>query len=94
MCARGCLDSSADEVNLVALNVFNNHDFLFSQEMKCQVRHGFSQNTLLKQEHVCAGRDDLLNQVENVFFLLFEQTIHSSVVVHYDVAFEIGLWGR
>jgi hypothetical protein len=49
---RGCFDCSANEINLISFDVFDDHNLFLGKEMKGQVASSFSQNTLLEQENI------------------------------------------
>lgn len=66
-----CTNSSTNEINLVTLDVSNNHDLLFGEEMEGEVANCFTKNTLLKQQHVCSTGNNFLNQFKNVSSLFF-----------------------
>lgn len=87
------LESATDEVNLISLNVFDDHDLFLGEEVESQVAGSLSKDTLLEQKHVGTGRDDLLDQIEDVLLLFLEQTVHGSVVVNDDVALKVSLGG-
>jgi hypothetical protein len=87
------VDGSADEVNLVAVDVLDHHDLLLGQEVESQVRDGLAENTLLEEQNVGSTVYDLLNQSQDVLSLFLEETVDSGVVVHDDVALEVTLGG-
>ena len=91
---RGSSDSSRDEINLLSVDVLDDHDVFLGEEMESEVGDGLSENRLLKQKHVGTGGKDLLHELENVLSLFLEESIHSSVVVYNNVALEIRLGCR
>ena len=51
----GCgTKSLADEINIIAVDVLDDHDLLLGEEMEGQVTDGFSKNALLEEKHVGA----------------------------------------
>ena len=48
----GSTDSFRDEVNVITVDVLNNHDLFLGEEMECQVADGFSEDALLKEKNV------------------------------------------
>lgn len=74
-----------NEVDLVPLNVLDDHDLELGEEVQGQVGDGVSEDGLLDKEDVAAGLLDSLAQVEEVLSLLFEDLVHLSVIVHDDL---------
>ena len=89
---RGGLEGLGDEVDLVSVDIFDDHDVLLCEEVERKVVEGVSQDALLHEDHVAAGHADFLHQVEDVLALLLQDAVHRSVVMHDDVVFEVGLW--
>ena len=85
------VDSSANEINFFSVNIFDDHNTLFGQEMKSKVAHSFSEDALLEQKHVSTSSEHLLNKVSNVDSLFLEETIDSGVVVDNNVALHVTL---
>lgn len=48
----GSTDSFRDEVNVITVDVLNNHDLFLGKEMECQVTDGFSEDALLEEKNV------------------------------------------
>lgn len=90
----GTLDSLGDEVNVVSLNILDNHNLLLGQEMEGQVVDGVSEDRFLDKQNIATGGNDLLNQVQNVFSLFLEDSVHGGVIVDNNVVLQVGLWGR
>jgi len=90
----GCgVDGAGNEINLVAVNVLDNHNLLFGEEMESKVGNGLAEDTLLEKEHVGARGNDFLNHIEDVALFFFQKTVHSGVIVNNYVRFEVGLGG-
>ena len=89
----GGIDGFADEVNLVTVDILDNHDLFLGQEMESQVGDGFAENTLLEKKNVGSTVDDFFDKSQNVLSLFFEETVDSGVIVDDDIAFEVTLRG-
>lgn len=61
----------ADVRNVLALDIFDNHDLDLVQEVDCEVTESVTQNRLLDEEHIAARLFDLLHNVEDVGTLFF-----------------------
>lgn len=61
----------ADKLNVLPLDVLDDHNLNFVQEVEREVGNGVPQNRLLHQQNVAAGLFNLLHDVQNVrpFFL-------------------------
>ena len=79
----------AHELNVVAFDVLDDHDFHFGEKVKRQLVDGVAQNALLDEKHVAVDGLDFLHNVQNVLALLLEYTIHLRVVVDDDVVFHL-----
>jgi hypothetical protein len=86
--------SSADEVDGVTFDILNYHDLFLGEEMEGEVTDRFSQDTLLDEEYVGTGCNDLFDQVEDVLLLFFKKAVHGGVVVNNDAALKVGLGCR
>mmetsp|Transcript_1502 Transcript_1502/g.3826 ORF Transcript_1502/g.3826 Transcript_1502/m.3826 type:complete len:487 (+) Transcript_1502:210-1670(+) len=82
----------ADELNLVALDVFDHEDFHLGEEMERELVHRVAKDRFLDEQHVAPRLGNLLAQVKNVFALLLQDTIHLVVVRHHDVLLDVRLW--
>ena len=93
MRARGDAYAS-DELDVVALDVADDHDLQLAQEVETQLVHRVAQNGLLHQQHVAAGLLDLLAHLQNVLALLAQQTVHLRVVVDDHLVVDVRLRSR
>lgn len=80
----------ANELNLVSLNILDTHNTKLGQEMQRQVVDSISENRFLDEEHVALCLLDLLDHVEQVCSLLFQDLVHLSVVVDNDLVLHVG----
>lgn len=80
----------ADELNLVSLNVLDTHDTKLGKEMQRQVVDGVSEDRFLDEEHVALCLLNLLDHVEQVCSLLFQDLVHLSVVVDNNLVLHVG----
>lgn len=55
---------ASDEIDVVALDVAENEDFEFAEEVERELVHRVAQNGLLHQQHVAARLLDLLAHLE------------------------------
>ena len=85
------LDGSADEVDLASINVLDDHNLHFGEEVEGKLRNCLTEDALLEQQNICARFLNLLAQVDNVFLLFFEETVHGSVIMNNNIALEVGL---
>ena len=72
----------ADELDLVALNVLDDHDLELGQKVQRELVDGVAQDGLLDQQDVAARLLDLLGQLQDVLALLLQDAVHLLVVVH------------
>lgn len=87
--ARSALYCSADEINLIAFNIFDYHDLFLRKEMKSQIADCFSQNTFLEKKNICTRGNNLFYQLQNVFLFFLKETIHRSVVMYNNVTLKV-----
>ena len=74
----------AQELDLVAFDVFDDEDFELGEEVECEFGDGVAEDGFLDEEDVAPGGFDLLAQVEEVLTLFFEDFVHLAVVIYYD----------
>ena len=84
-------NSLADEINLVTINILDDHDLLLGEEVEGQVADGLSEDALLEEEHVGAGGDDLFDNSENVLAFLLNDSVHSLIVADDNVGLHVTL---
>lgn len=89
----GGVEGPGDEVDLVALDVLNNHHVLLGKEMEGQITDSLSEDRLLEEDDVHAGLDDLFDELDNVLTLFLEQSVDRCVVTDANVAVHVGLGG-
>jgi len=89
----GSINSPGDEVDLGTFDILNHHDALLGQEMECEVAHCLAENAFLEEDNVNTGLHNLLNEIDNVLALFFEQSIDRGVVADANVRVHIGLGG-
>lgn len=82
----------ADVLNIVSLDISDNHDLLLSQKVETQVVDGVSEDTLLDHNNVSSALNDLLDESNDVFPLLLQNLIDLAVVSNNDIAVQIGFW--
>jgi hypothetical protein len=87
------VDGLADEVDIISLDILDDHDVFLGQEMESQIVNSVSEDGLLDQKDIAASGNDLLNQSDDVFSLFLQDSVHGGVVIDNDVVLEIGLWG-
>mmetsp|Transcript_2008 Transcript_2008/g.2991 ORF Transcript_2008/g.2991 Transcript_2008/m.2991 type:complete len:236 (+) Transcript_2008:430-1137(+) len=87
------VDGLADEVDVVALNVLDDHDVLLGEEMEGEVVDGITEDGFLDHEHIAAGSNNLFDQADDVLLLLLEDAVHGSVVIDHHVVLQVGLGG-
>eukprot|EP01137_Pigoraptor_chileana_P023696 Opistho-2@90426 len=84
----------ADELNLVTLNLGDDHNLHLCQEVEGKVVDGVAENRLLHKEHVAAGLLDLLHKLQNVLALLAENAVHLRIVTDNHSVLHVCLWRR
>ena len=70
----------ADELNVLSLNVFDDHDLHLREEVERHLVDGVAEDGLLDEHDVAAGLLDRLAQVEDVRPLLAQCPVHLRVV--------------
>ena len=88
------VESFADELDLIPLDVPNDEDLGLGEVVEGQVRHGVSEDGLLNEKDVAPALSDLFHDAQNVVPLLLENPVHLLVVVDDDSGLEVGLGGR
>lgn len=78
----------ADELNIIAFNVFDDKDIRLRQEVERKVIHGIAKNALLDQEDVAARLFDLLHHIYNVLPLFSQNPVHRRVVRDSDIVLQ------
>lgn len=63
MCDRDTVECLADVRHVRSLYVSEYHDFLFGQEVECEVVDRVSQNTLLDKNYVGTRGSNFFNQI-------------------------------
>jgi len=63
-------NSARNKVNLVPVDVLNDHNLLLRQEMQSKVAGCFAQDALLKEQHIGTRGNNLLDKVKDVALLL------------------------
>lgn len=63
-------NSARNKVDLVPVDVLNDHNLLLSQEMQSQVAGCFAQDALLKEQHIGTRGNDFLDKVKDIALLL------------------------
>ena len=84
----------ADEVDVVALDVFDDHDLLLGEEVESEVVDGVSEDALLDENDVGTAVDDLFDEADDVGSFLLEHLVDLGVVLDDDVAVDVGLRSR
>ena len=84
--------SLANKVNIVSLDILDDHNLLLGQEMESQFVNSVSQDALLDEEDVDTGGDNLLNQVNNILSFFFQNSVHCGVIVNNNIVLKICLW--
>jgi len=87
------VDSLADEVNIVTLDVLDDHNALLGEEMEGKFVDGVSKDRLLDHEDIASRGNNLLDEVNDVLLLLLKDTVHGGVVVHNNVILKVSLGG-
>lgn len=82
----GGVNSSGNEIDFVSVDILDNHNSLFGQEMESQITDGFSENRFLEKEDVDTGSDNFLNEANNVFALFLKESVHGGVVGDDNIA--------
>lgn len=92
MSYRDTVQSLTDERYLGSLDVSYNSDFLLSEVMESEVADSVSEYTLLDKKHVSSTCDDFFDKSDDIFSLLFQDTINLTVILDYDVVVHVSLW--
>jgi len=79
----------ADELYLVALDIFDAKDVEFGEEVEGEFVDCVAEDGFLDEEDVAFCLFDLLDHVEEVCSLFFENFVHLAVVVYYDGVFHL-----
>ena len=80
-----CLNSARNEINLVTVNVLDNHNLLLGQEMESQIADSFAQDALLEKNNIATSSDNFLHNVEDVALFFFKKAIHGCVIMNDNV---------
>lgn len=83
----------ADEFDLGAFDVFDGEDVEFGEEVEGEVVDGVAEDGFLDEQDVAFCFLYLLDHVEEVGALFFEDFVHLAVVVYDDLVFHVGFWG-
>jgi len=89
----GSVNSSADEIDVVSVDVLDDHNALLGKEMEGQIGNGVSEDGFLEEEHVDSGGDDFLYECDDVLTFFLKESVHSGVVSDNDVGLEVRLGG-
>lgn len=74
-----------DEFDLVPLDVLDDHDLEFGEEVQGELVDSVSEDGFLDQQDVAASLLDLLAQGQEVLTFFLQDLVHLSVVVYYDL---------
>lgn len=88
------VDGSRNEINLISVNILNDHNVFLGKEMESQFVYGISQDGFLDQKNIATGGSEFLNQIKDVFSFFFQNSIHGSIIMNNDIIFQIGLRSR
>mmetsp|Transcript_644 Transcript_644/g.1633 ORF Transcript_644/g.1633 Transcript_644/m.1633 type:complete len:457 (+) Transcript_644:97-1467(+) len=91
---RHTVERARDEVDVVALDVGDDHDAHLREEVEAQVVVRVAEDRLLDQDHRAASLLDLLAQTENVFTLFPQDAVHRRVIAHHHIVLHITLGRR
>ena len=85
------VEGLADELDVIALNVTDDHDFHLGEEVKCEIVECVAEDGLLDEEHVTASLLNSLANLENVLLLLTKDAVHGGVIGDDHVRLHVGL---
>ncbi|GIX66170.1 plexin-A4 isoform X1, putative [Babesia caballi] len=87
-------NGARDELDVLALNVLDDHDVGLGQVVEREVGDGVPENRLLDQEDVAARRGDLLHHARRDEPLLAHDAVNRLVVLHHHRVLHVGLGRR
>ena len=87
MADREASDRLGDEVDVVSLDVLEDHDLHLGKEVERLFAHSVTEDALLNQQHVAARLLDLLAQLQDVVTLLLDHTVNLLVVLDRHLRF-------
>mmetsp|Transcript_35325 Transcript_35325/g.34356 ORF Transcript_35325/g.34356 Transcript_35325/m.34356 type:complete len:316 (-) Transcript_35325:267-1214(-) len=86
-------DGLRNEIYLVSVNVFDDHDVLLGEEVEGEFVHSVPQDGLLDQQHIAPSFHNLFDEFYYVVPFFFEDSVHGVVVMDDDVVLQVGLGG-
>jgi len=81
MSNRNCTNRFANKVNLVSLNILDNHDSLFGQEVERKLVGSIFQDTFLDEKHISSGSHYLFDHFCNDLSFFFHDSVHGLIVL-------------
>ena len=87
----GGVNGSGDEINIVSVDILDDHNSLFGEEMEGQIGNGVSEDGFLEEEYVDSSGDNLLDEADDMLTFFLKESVHSGVVSDNDVGLEVRL---
>mmetsp|Transcript_14743 Transcript_14743/g.41509 ORF Transcript_14743/g.41509 Transcript_14743/m.41509 type:complete len:230 (+) Transcript_14743:398-1087(+) len=89
---RQALEGLGDELNIIPLDVLDDHDLGLGQVVERQLCGGITEDGLLDEEDVATRGLDFFYQPKDVVALLLENAVHGSIVTDDHVVLKVRLW--
>lgn len=75
----------AYKLDLISFDVLYDQDVGFRQKVEAEVVDCVAENGLLNKKDIALHLLDLLDHVQKIYSLLFEDFVHLPVIIHYDL---------